>query len=482
MGNRPCNTASIHILDDDSLLHVFYLHRPFLLGEDQDDNARLRGGDRGWVRGRWWYRLAHVCQRWRNVILGSASHLGLSLVCTYGTPVADMLEHQPPFPLVFDYFKATRDITTEDEEGIFLALKRHDRVRRIRLSNAGTIMQKFVAAMDEEYPILEYLIIRTPTQYTGTVLRFPESFQALNLRHLYLRGFALPIASRLLTAAVGLVTLDLVIIRPSLYLHPNTLLQWVSLMPQLETLAVFFKFSTPTRDVVRAVRQLTHTPIIAPITLSNLRHFHFHGVSSYLEAIVHRITTPHLKRLKIIFFNQLTFSIPHLLQFIDAAENLRFYKAYLTFSEKKVDTALYPHGNAKLRALSIVVNCWHLDWQISSMAQITNSLSQIFGAVEFLTLQCAEQSGTSEEHNEVDHTEWHKLLRPFSNVKNFHIQTRLVKDLSRCLELEDGEHPFKLLPELQELTYSGSGHTDDAFTLFVDARRNAGRPVTLVHR
>ena len=37
-------TTSIHILDDDSLLHVFYLYRPFLLGEDQDDRARLYGG------------------------------------------------------------------------------------------------------------------------------------------------------------------------------------------------------------------------------------------------------------------------------------------------------------------------------------------------------------------------------------------------------------------------------------------------------
>ena len=38
-----------------------------------------------------------------------------------------------------------------------------------------------------------------------------------------------------------------------------------------------------------------------------------------------------------------------------------------------------------------------------------------------------------------------------------------------------------VLPELQELTYFGSGNTGDAFTLFVEARQNAGRPITLVH-
>ena len=37
-------TASIHIFDDDSLLHVFHLYRPFLLGEDRDDDACLLGG------------------------------------------------------------------------------------------------------------------------------------------------------------------------------------------------------------------------------------------------------------------------------------------------------------------------------------------------------------------------------------------------------------------------------------------------------
>ena len=79
--NRP-RTASIHTLDDDSLLHVFYC---------------------------------------------STSYLDLSLVCKYGTPVADMLVHPPSLPLAVDYFMNC-DITTKDEEVIILTLKQHDRV------------------------------------------------------------------------------------------------------------------------------------------------------------------------------------------------------------------------------------------------------------------------------------------------------------------------------------------------------------------
>jgi hypothetical protein len=114
------------------------------------------------------------------------------------------------------------------------------------------------------------------------------------------------------------------------------------------------------------------------------------------------------------------------------------------------------------------------------VAQIFNALSQIFSAVEHLTLVHRVHSQSSEEHNEVERTEWHKLLRSFSNVKTLRIEDGPVMELSRCLRLDDGEHPLELLPELQELTYSGSGNANDAFTSFIDARLNAGRPVTLI--
>jgi hypothetical protein len=131
-------------------------------------------------------------------------------------------------------------------------------------------------------------------------------------------------------------------------------------------------------------------------------------------------------------------------------------------------------------AFYILVDCWHLDWQVSSVAQIFNALSQVFSAVEHLTLSYEAHSRSSEDHNEVDRTEWRKLLRSFSNVKTLRIDDGLVSEISRCLRLDDGEHPLDLLPELQELTYSGSDNANDVFTPFIDARQNAGRPVILI--
>ena len=177
MGNRP-HIVSVHILDDDSLLHVFYLYRPLFRDEhDKDDDiAEWR------YNGHWWYVLAHVCRRWRNIVLGSATYLGLSLLCTYGTPVADMLAHSPPLLLLVGYFDNYSELTTEDEEGIILALKQHDRVLRVCLHNAWKIVEKLIVAMDAECPILEFLCITHPIDDSTTILRFPESFQAPHLR------------------------------------------------------------------------------------------------------------------------------------------------------------------------------------------------------------------------------------------------------------------------------------------------------------
>ena len=94
--SRPYGSP-IHILDNDSVLNIFQHYRPIILEEDENDDDRiLEGGE--WARERWWYKLAHVCRTWRYLILSSASHLRLHLVCTYGTPVADMLAHSPPLP------------------------------------------------------------------------------------------------------------------------------------------------------------------------------------------------------------------------------------------------------------------------------------------------------------------------------------------------------------------------------------------------
>ena len=391
-----------------------------------------------------------------------------------------MFVHSPPLPLVIDYFDSSEDLDTEDEEGAILALKQRDRVQRVRLNMPVTGLQKLISVMDDEYPNLEYLIIEPPFEDRSSILILPETLQAPHLRHLSLIGFALPIGSRLLANGVGLVTLHLYMNDPSTYFHPNSLLRWLSFMPQLETLAIGFFFAVPNREIERP---FTLMPTITTATLPNLHQINYRGVSAYLEALIQQITASRLEKLHVYYFNQLRFSIPRLVQFMNTTENLRFDSATFMFNDKQVNVRIYPLDGAEMNPpLYIDVDCWYLDWQVSSMAQIVNSLSQLSSAVEHLTLEHEVHSLSSEEHNEVDRTEWRKLLRSFRNVKTLWIGNGLVEQLSRCLELEDGELPLELLPELQELTYSRSGDAGNGFTSFIDTRQSRNRAITLVRR
>ena len=388
-----------------------------------------------------------------------------------------MLVHSPSLPLTIDYHSKD-GITAEDEKGILIALEQRHRVRHLRLSFPVQILQKLVMAIDEGFPILEYLIV-WPCAKDSSDLILPETFQAPHLRHLVLSGFTCPIRSHLHPTAPGLVTLCLITQHPSAYIQPNILLQWISFMPRLEYLNIAFTFPVPNRDMER---QLTHTPITTHITLPNVRVFWFQGICAYLEAVVCRITTPRLEKLRILLFKQLTFSVPRLLQFMNRTENLRFSNAAISFQDKKLHVLYFREAGAFV--FGITVHCWHLSWQVSSTAQISSALSQVSSAAEHLTLQHKVHSRSSEEHNDVDCIEWHKLLRSFRNVNTLIIEDGLVEQVSRCLrsEDEDGEIPLELLPELQELIYYGSGDAGDEFTSFLDARQNVGRPVTLFRR
>jgi len=186
--NNSAQVAPIHAFSDDLLLKIFYDCRPVLLrknGTQADDDHILEG--RKWDSERWWYNLAKVCRKWRYLVLASAPDLGLSLVCSYDTPIADMLAYSPPLPLIVDYEDEGREVTPEDEEGILLALRHHRRVSRIRLCMPASNLRRLLAAIDGEFPALEYLYIK-PLTDDDYDLSFPETFKAPHLQHFGLRN------------------------------------------------------------------------------------------------------------------------------------------------------------------------------------------------------------------------------------------------------------------------------------------------------
>jgi hypothetical protein len=192
------------------------------------------------------------------------------------------------------------------------------------------------------------------------------------------------------------------------------------------------------------------------------------------------MTTPLLQRLSVNFFNQLSFSVPRLLQFIITTE-LRFSLARLLFYHEGVSMYLANplSGPAGLTFFHAHITCRHLDWQVSSIAQILNDLHPLLSPVADLILDYREHTLSSEMHNEVDPTLWREFLGSFRNVEILRVHKGLVGEVSRSLRL-DGEQSLELLPELKELVCPTGSVEDKSFAPFIRDREVAGQPVELI--
>ena len=474
MGNR-LPRIFIHTLDDDSLLSIFYFCQPAPLNvHDVELAPSLRKEPaKTWVCERWWYKLAQVCRRWRYLILASASYLRLNLLCTRGTPVADMLTHSPCLPLIIDHL----DSAGAEERGIMLALQLRDRVRRIRLNVYFTELQlqNLMGALDGEFSMLEYLYI-IPLKRDNLGFILPNTFQAPRLRQLILYNPSGSILSPILMIAVDLIALSLQNI------HHNELHRLLSLLPRLETLDITQKrgYLLPIHDVET---QILGSPIITQVTLPHLCVFAFGGDAAYLEALLPGITAPLLERLEIWFFHKFHFSVPHLLQFMGAIENFRFGRAKFQFQRNGAFVEVHPYQGATMFNFSLVVRHKDFDLQLNSAAEIFHSLRMMFSTMQHLALEIQWRQRSWLSITIPTHTQWRELLRPFNNVKTLHVDVddEFGGELSRSLLAEDGESAVETLPELEVLEYNAARRiSGNVFDAFIDARDRAGRTVTLV--
>jgi hypothetical protein len=478
LNNEPTSNkshTSIHILDDDALLNVFYLYGLDVWDAENDDDFSV--GKFHWKGAHWWYKLAHVCRRWRNVVVASPVHIGVHLLCTHGTPVARMLAHSPPLPIIIYYMGNVGKPSSEDDENILLALQHRERVRRIGLSVPAPSLLRLITAIDEEFPMLERLFI-SPRTIPTTSFSLPESFHAPHLRHLVLSRVSIQIGSPLLTTAAGLVTLKLACIPSSGYFDPSYLLARLSLMSRLEILAVAFHSDDHNHD---AEGQLSENQPTTHVTLPCLRFFAFLGESAYLEGLLAQISTPALEQLRIESSTPST--LPQLSQFMGATDNLRFNTVRLKFLRDVYQIVLADdsHGEEWPDPFRMRIRCRHLDLQVASAVQIFRELWPLLFVVMTLTLDYEVLSPWFDWREEVDRALWRELLKPFSNVKTLLVEDGLLQggELLRSLQSDSGEPP---LPELKELVSRGGvGYPDDDAISFLNARQIAGYPVTLVY-
>ena len=190
------------MLCDDVLLENFDLY----LVKDEDIDTWCRQEDMGYSYDAW-YTLVHVCQRWRYVVFASPRRLNLRLHCSRRR-VREMLGVWPVLPIVI----LDMEDFASDEDNIIAALKHRGRVCELNLELlTKSQSRKLVPFMQESFPALTRLQIKSPPGCDLDLLVLPDSFlggSAPHLRFLCLACVSFPALPNLLLSASNLACLD----------------------------------------------------------------------------------------------------------------------------------------------------------------------------------------------------------------------------------------------------------------------------------
>jgi hypothetical protein len=417
-----------------------------------------------------WHTLVHVCQKWRNVVFGSPRRLNLRLHCIANTPVREMLNVWPPFPIVV----WVRDYVTLGVDNTLAALKHNDRICQLGLFYFPSLqLEKVLAAMQQPFPALKYLRLGLNDE-TGLVI--PDSFlggSAPCLKKLVLYGI-IPFP-KLLLSATHLVHLSLCRIPHSGYISPEALAACFSALTSLKSLFIGFESPQSCPD-----RNNQHPSPPTRSLLPVLTRLWFRGVAEYLEDLVARIDAPLLDKFTITFFHRLIFDSPRLTHFISRTPKFKTLgEARVVFSNQIVTVTIPQIFDGELE---VGILCKQSDWQLSSVAQVCGSFfpQALIPTVE--RLYVLGKSWPLHWQDDIENDQWLELFHPFTAVKDFYVSSEFTPRIAPALQELVGERVTEVLPALQTLFLGAplpSGPVHESIGQFVAARQLAGHPIAV---
>jgi hypothetical protein len=447
----PVDVGHVMSIPDNVLLEVF----DFYVGEAEMIQA--------------WQSLVHVCRQWRSVVFGSSKRLNLRLVCTSKTPARDTLDVWPPLPLLI-LGRARKGL-----DDIISVLEYSDRVHVIKLTHVSSSrLKQLSAAMQVPFPELTDLRLWS---YRDVVL--PDSFlggSAPRLRFLSLDGVPFPRLPKLLLSATHLVDLHLERIPHSGYMSPEAMASVFPTLVRLRSLRLEFQFPRSRLDWTSR-----RPPPLTRSVLSNLLYFRFKGDSEYLDDLLARIDAPRLGDLYMIFFNQIVFDTPHLIQFICRTPRLKaFEKARVTFDggAATVNLSSLTSGHGELQ---VYILCRELDWQVSSLEQVSTLSLPRLPALEDLYIHEGPSSRAHWKDN-IENELWLELLHPFTTVKNLYLSEEFALRIGPALQELVGGRATEALPTLEKIFLEGlppSGPVQEGIGKFVATREVTSHPIVV---
>ena len=447
------------MLPDDVLLEIF--------------DFRRRDHDCSWTPEKvWdWHILAHVCRRWRQITFASPLRLNLQISCTFGTPVRKSIDIWPAFPIALQYDPdgRPRTLAPTDEDSVTAALKHISRICKVFLGSVtGLQLRRIAKVMQEPFPALTHLRLRSKDR---NVPDLPGEFlgrSAPCLQELDLDGIPFSALPILLPSATDLQSLSLYNTPQTGYISPEEMVAGLAMLTRLNWFSIHFRSPNSRPDQIRP-------PPTTRTVLPALTSFSFHGVREYLEDFASRIDAPQLDEISIEYFNQLVdFDVPQLSRILNRLEALKrpiacsigFDSRSISFDISETDVDI-----------QIWITCEGLDWQVSHLTQALSRTSFVPSNIVHLTIK-SNFDPNELIPEDVDDVEWLQLLNLFSSVQALEVPKQLARHISRALELiPDGLMATEVLPALNMLCFEKQSASVDKF---IAARRDSGRPVTVI--
>ena len=468
------------MLPDDVLLNVFdffvedfksFKEKSWILKEPRVD---------GWVT------LAHVCQRWRSIVFQSPLRLNLRLLCTPKTPARDALDVWPRLPLIIWDVRSIFDGKSSSVGNIIAALEHNDRACRIELKHYQSLEMGYItnsAAMHRPFPELTHLLLKKFESFEygpGPILS--DSFlggTAPRLRSLELDNVPFPGLPKLLLSTTHLVNLSLHKIPRSSDIPPEAMVTSLSALTNLEFLCLEFRYAQPPSHPALEGQRPPPPPLTRSI-LPSLTKFRFNGFSEYLEEILAGIDAPRLDELQIIYFNQIIFGTPQLLQFFSRRPTLRVpEEGHIAFNSKAI-IVKFPSQTSEYDVLSVEVPFTAPERQLSSLEQVCASSFPFLSTLEGLYI--FEDQNAPRWQDDIENTLWLALLRPFAAVKSLYLCEKIIPHIAPALQELVGDRTTEVLPTLENIfleTLQPPGPLQGGIEKFVAVRQLTSHPVAV---
>ena len=442
-----------------------------------------RADEYGWNHRRQWYMLLHVCRKWRYLMFESASFLKLCLLCRPETPVAEMLMHFPPLPLIVECNGGIG--RGPSLKNMLLPFQHPDRVYSINIGGweFGYAFREQEGALDKAFPVLETLTLSSEFGLDSPLL--PRNFMTPHLLSLILRGLSFSVASPFLANAANLISLRLQYIPDYSESLPKDLVEVLSSLPRLEVLSItFINSGYSIEDLLPELRRTPTPDQITRVVLSNLSTLICAGVGAYLENLLALISTPLLQRFDATYHTCRPFTVSCISEFLGTIHNLNFQRVEVWLDEVRVGRSViitYHLGQSSdnLSYLKFTIDgADNRSEQVDFARLICRAMAPVHPVLQDLTLKY-RKSGEPP----INCSSTHAFLLSLKGLTTLRLLNRdLAAEFADALwlKLDNGVVIKELLPMLSELdVVSSEDRVLERLVSFIDERRLAGHHIDL---